>query len=116
VTHAVLPRLGDDELADEVRGAADLLEAAALPRPRAFSYPHGEQDARVRQAVRDGGYAVAFTVDPAVATQRDDRLALPRVEVLASDRGARFRLRVAAARWPTPLRRVAYRLLRPKGM
>jgi hypothetical protein len=31
---------------------------------------------------------------------------------MASDRGARFRLRVAAARWPGPIRTRAYRLLK----
>jgi hypothetical protein len=95
-----------------VRGAADRLEAAGLPRPRAFSYPYGEHDARVREAVGHAGYAVGFTVEPRIAGRRDDSLALPRVEVLASDRGARFRLLVAAAGWPGYLRRAAFRLLR----
>jgi peptidoglycan/xylan/chitin deacetylase (PgdA/CDA1 family) len=112
VSHARLPRLTDEELAREVSGAADRLDAAGLPRPRAFSYPYGEHDARVRKAVGDAGYAVAFTVQPGMAGPRDDRLALPRVEVLASDRAGRFRLRTVAARWPRPVRHAVYRVLR----
>ena len=112
VSHVLLPPLADAELEEEVRGAAERLESAGLPRPRAFSYPHGEHDARVVRAVADAGYALAFTVTPGIAERSADRLALPRVEVLNSDRGARFQLRVAAAGWPGFARRAAYRLLR----
>lgn len=112
VSHPALTTLGDDELRAEVRGSADRLEAAGLPRPRAFAFPYGDHDGRVVQAVRDAGYAIAFTTVPGVAERRLDRHALPRVQVLGSDRGRRFRLRAAAAGWAAPAHRVAYRLLR----
>jgi peptidoglycan/xylan/chitin deacetylase (PgdA/CDA1 family) len=113
VTHPALPELSDEELAEELRGAADRLEAAGLPRPRAFAFPYGNRDARVVRAVGEAGYSIAFTIDAGVADARADRLELPRVQVLASDRGPRFRLRVSAASWPAPARSAANRLLWP---
>ena len=112
MTHRPLTGLSDSELEWEVSEAARRLEATGLPRPRAFSYPYGEHDARVAAAVRAAGYELAFTVTPQILDRAADRFGLPRVEVLASDRGGRFRLRVAAARWPGAARRLAYRLLR----
>jgi len=112
VTHRALTGLPDAGLHEELSGAAERIEAAGLPRPRAFSYPYGEHDARVAEAVRGAGYELAFTVAPGVVERASDRFALPRVEVLASDRGWRFRLRVAAAGWPAPARAAVRRLLR----
>jgi hypothetical protein len=63
----------------------------------------------VAEAVQRAGQVLLVTE---LAVQGQRPLALPRVEVLASDSGTRFRLRVAAARWPGPARRAAYRLLR----
>lgn len=112
VTHRELTGLPDRELGREASDAAQRLEETGLPRPRAFSYPYGEHDARTAGAVRAAGYELAFTVTPGVIGRGADRYALPRVEVLASDRGRRFQLRVRAAHWPELPRRVAYRLLR----
>lgn len=58
----------------------------------------------------DAGYAVAFTVDPGVASRRCNRHGLPRVEVLAADEPFKLRLKLATAAWPqrwrTPLLRL----------
>lgn len=111
VSHRALPPLPQPDMEAEVRGAADQLEAAGLPRPRSFSYPYGECDDRVAAAVGDAGYDVAFTVTPGVVERGLDRYALPRVEVFASDRGWRLRFKLAAAGWPPKVRRAALRAI-----
>jgi peptidoglycan/xylan/chitin deacetylase (PgdA/CDA1 family) len=50
-THRDLTRLSDDELADEVAGSADEIEQRTGTRPKAFSYPFGKSDERVRAVV-----------------------------------------------------------------
>jgi peptidoglycan/xylan/chitin deacetylase (PgdA/CDA1 family) len=112
VTHRALTGLSDSELQVEVAGAGERLVAAGLPRPRAFSYPYGEHDVRVTQAVGAAGYELGFTVEPGIVERGHDPLALPRIEVLSSDRGWRFRLRMAAASWPHAARSAAWWLLR----
>jgi GT2 family glycosyltransferase/peptidoglycan/xylan/chitin deacetylase (PgdA/CDA1 family) len=111
LTHRPLPRLDPEESAAEVTGSAERLEGLGLPRPRALSYPHGECSPAVAAAVREAGYAVAFTVTPGIADRDLDRWALPRIEVLASDSVRTLRLKLATARWPArwrePLLRAA---------
>jgi glycosyltransferase involved in cell wall biosynthesis/peptidoglycan/xylan/chitin deacetylase (PgdA/CDA1 family) len=96
-THSYLGALPDAALHAEIRGCADDLRALGLPRPRFFSYPHGEHDRRVRAAVRDTGYLAAFTTSPGRVGRRTDRYALPRVEIFPADVGWRLRAKVAAA-------------------
>ena len=96
-THAYLHTLPDAGLEAEIRGCADDLSALGLPRPRFFSYPHGEHDQRVRNAVRNAGYIAAFTTSPGRVSRRTDRYALPRVEIFPADVGWRLRVKVAAA-------------------
>ena len=86
------------ELAEEIAGSAADLEAAGLPRPRMFAYPHGEQDARVRAAVADAGMVAAFTVEPGMMKRGADPFRIPRVEILRRDRGVRFLWKLFALR------------------
>jgi peptidoglycan/xylan/chitin deacetylase (PgdA/CDA1 family)/glycosyltransferase involved in cell wall biosynthesis len=97
-THRPMPALGDIELESETRGAADDLERAGLPRPRLFAYPYGERDARAAGAVRTAGFAAAFGLRHGRAWAGSDPFDLPRVEILARDRGWRFRVKTAFPR------------------
>ena len=112
MTHRPLARLEPEEAAVEARESAARLEAMGLPRPRALSYPHGESSPAVEAAVREAGYALAFTVTPGAVEVGADRWALPRTEVLASDSPRGLRLKLATARWPTRRRELAWRLAR----
>jgi peptidoglycan/xylan/chitin deacetylase (PgdA/CDA1 family) len=60
-THADLPELPDDRLDDEVGGALADLERRAPGAPPTFAYPYGHHDARVREAARRAGVAIAYT-------------------------------------------------------
>ena len=112
--HRPLAKLGLDAAEAEIRESAVALESLGLPRPRAFSYPHGETSAEVTKAVREAGYAAAFTVAPGRVEVGAERWALPRVEVLASDTPLRLRLKLATAGWPQRWRRPLLRLTRTK--
>jgi peptidoglycan/xylan/chitin deacetylase (PgdA/CDA1 family) len=94
-THARLPLLDDRALADEIAGSRSELERIGFPTPRLFSYPGGEQDARVRRATMAAGFEAAFTVVPGKAIRgRIDRFAIPRLELWPRDVGRELLRRV----------------------
>ena len=102
-THRRLTDLGADEMRLELQRSAAKLSALGLPRPRTFSYPYGVCTPETAAAVRDAGYAGAFTVEPGSVRRGDSRHALPRIEVLASDTPVVLRVKIATAAWPARL-------------
>jgi peptidoglycan/xylan/chitin deacetylase (PgdA/CDA1 family) len=95
VTHAHLTRLGEAELATELRESKQRIEDELGLACPLLSYPYGEHDERVRAAARAGGYEGAF----ALAGRPGDRFALPRLDLYrrhtplrTSVRAVRFRL------------------------
>jgi peptidoglycan/xylan/chitin deacetylase (PgdA/CDA1 family) len=100
VNHLALTEVSADELEEEVAGAAEMLEQAGLPRPRAFSYPYGHWNAEVAQAVRDAGYEVAFTVERGIVQGGTDLHALPRTAVHVDDSPRKLHMKLAASKWP----------------
>jgi peptidoglycan/xylan/chitin deacetylase (PgdA/CDA1 family)/glycosyltransferase involved in cell wall biosynthesis len=103
-THRMLDRVPADDMVDELAGSLADLESLQIPYCAALSYPHGAYDERVRQVARSSGYRVAFTVRPGRVCPGDDPLAVRRIEVLRSDRGARFWWKVMMAGRPLPRR------------
>jgi peptidoglycan/xylan/chitin deacetylase (PgdA/CDA1 family) len=106
--HAALPGLPPERLREQVHTAADLLAEVTGERPRAFAYPYGRNDPASRAAVAAAGFEVAF------GTHRGTgELAVPRVDVNATDSRATFLAKTSPA-YP-PLRRLAGTLpgLRP---
>jgi hypothetical protein len=93
-----MPLLDASEQQDEAAGSADDLAAHGLPRPRFFAYPFTFADDASKAAVRQAGYCAAFGGRVGWIDRRSDRFALPRVMILASDRGWRFHLRIHAPR------------------
>jgi GT2 family glycosyltransferase/peptidoglycan/xylan/chitin deacetylase (PgdA/CDA1 family) len=114
VNHPQLTKVSEETVAAELRDSADEIEAAGLPRPRSFAYPHGEWSPAIAAAAEAAGYSAAFTIDCGVVRAGSDRNALPRIEVLASDTPGRLRLKLATARWPKRLRDRVLRLTRTK--
>jgi peptidoglycan/xylan/chitin deacetylase (PgdA/CDA1 family) len=99
VNHRPLPEVPAAELEDELGGAAARIEAAGVPRPRAFSYPYGRWSPTVAAAVREAGYAVAFTTAWGDPRPGADLFTVPRVEVHASDTPRKLRQKLALAGW-----------------
>jgi GT2 family glycosyltransferase/peptidoglycan/xylan/chitin deacetylase (PgdA/CDA1 family) len=112
VSHPQLTKVDAARVEAELRDSAAMIEAAGLPRPRAFAYPHGEWTPDVAHAAALAGYSAAFTIDPGRVTADSLPQALPRVEVLAGDTHRSLRLKLATVDWPEGLRD---RLLRRIG-
>jgi len=112
VNHPQLTKVPLQVAAAELGDSAAQIEAAGLPRPRAFAYPHGEWNPEIATAAAAAGYEAAFTIDPGRVRAGADRFALPRIEVLADDTPRSLRLKLATADWPTRLRVRAWRAAR----
>ena len=104
VSHRPLTSLSPAEVGAELAGSAAAIEAAGLPRPRSFAYPHGEWSPESARTAADNGYSAAFTIDPGSARRGEDPQALPRIEVLAGDSALTLRLKIATRDWPRALR------------
>ena len=94
--HRDLTRIGAAELEREVGEARAELTAAVGEAPVTFCYPYGRFDAAARAAVERAGFAAAVSVWGYPGASRDDRLALPRVEIAPGESSASFRLKSGA--------------------
>ena len=90
-SHPHLTTVDDDRLRDELAGSRAECEER-LGRPcRTIAYPYGDQDARVRAAAREAGYAAGAALGRSLS--EGDRFAWPRVGVYHADDGRRFALK-----------------------
>lgn len=88
-SHPRLPRVGDEQLAVELRESRRTIEER-LGRPcPALAYPYSDVDGRVVAAARDAGYAAAVTIPVRVVPPLP--LQWPRVGVSRGDSDRRFR-------------------------
>ena len=78
-THPDLTSLDNRGLADEVRGARAILEDHLGLAVKAFAYPYGRHDQRVRACVEQA-YAAACTTAMRVADDFGDRYTLGRID------------------------------------
>jgi peptidoglycan/xylan/chitin deacetylase (PgdA/CDA1 family) len=81
-THPDLTTLSPDELEREVAGSKRVLEDAVGRPVTAFCYPDGVRNSRVAAAVRNAGFAVAFTIDLGGVSAVDDPYQLGRIPIL----------------------------------
>ena len=63
-THASLPSLAPDALADELERSLAELRTHIPNAPAMLAYPNGRSDERVRAATAAAGYQIAFSTDP----------------------------------------------------
>jgi peptidoglycan/xylan/chitin deacetylase (PgdA/CDA1 family) len=84
-THARLPWLSDDEIADELQRSRETIRSRLGQAPAALSYPFGSVDARVRRQAALAGYSLGFA---GPAARGADPLCLPRRPVYGWDRFA----------------------------
>ena len=94
-THRALTRLQACDVKDEIQGSVKDLGEQGL-EPRFFAYPYGELDAGSMSVARDADFVAAFGIEARWVTRRSDPFNLPRLVVLATDRGWRFRLKTRA--------------------
>lgn len=80
--HLMLSRLPDETLTEELATSQAQLAARLGSRSLYLAYPNGERgdyDERSRLVARSAGFLYAFTMEPRIASAKDDPLALPRV-------------------------------------
>lgn len=80
-SHPQLDQLPDDRLRQELRRNKALLEDKIGALVSTMAYPYGYSSVRVRREVRRAGYWAACAVNNAIAADRHDVLALPRLTV-----------------------------------
>jgi peptidoglycan/xylan/chitin deacetylase (PgdA/CDA1 family) len=80
-THPQLDQLDDARLRCEVLRCHEIVAAELGGAPVSFAYPYGYSSRRVRQAVRDAGFAQALAVHNAPAVPRQGPYALRRLTV-----------------------------------
>ncbi|MER7207599.1 polysaccharide deacetylase family protein [Streptosporangium sp. NPDC000239] len=80
-SHPQLDQLPDDRLRQELRRNKALLEDRIGAPVATMAYPYGYSSGRVRREVRRAGYWAACAVSNAIAADRHDVLALPRLTV-----------------------------------
>lgn len=97
LTHPRLTKLSDADLRAEVQDSKHLLEDQLRQPVVGFSYPYGDWDERVRQAVIDAGYCYATATTLGVARAGTDPFALPRVNVRWNAVGPILRAKIRRA-------------------
>lgn len=96
MTHPLLTKLDDEELARELDGSrARIEEVLGRPCPT-LAYPSGDFDRRVTAAAGRAGYEAAATL-PGRFPRRPEPLAWPRVFVNRTDSLAAFKLKTSKA-------------------
>ena len=114
LTHPWLPDVSDAELRREVVESKWRLEDLLGSEIDTFAYPGGCHDERVRAAVAEAGYKLAFSTRPAL-NFFSDPFSIERVEIDDNDTLLDLRLKMATGRplkgnTITPLKAVAKRI------
>ena len=78
-THADLPTLSDEELAEELTGSKTKLEELLGQSVDSVAYPYGNLDSRVPDAARRAGYRCALSTRHGKNTEADDLFAMKRI-------------------------------------
>ncbi|WP_328428758.1 polysaccharide deacetylase family protein [Streptomyces sp. NBC_00443] len=80
-THPQLDQLPDDHLRSELILCKEIISDRLGTVPASFAYPYGYSSRRVREAVRETGYAQALAVNNGLAQRRQGPYALTRLTV-----------------------------------
>ncbi|CAL9382559.1 Poly-beta-1,6-N-acetyl-D-glucosamine N-deacetylase [Streptomyces sp. enrichment culture] len=83
-SHPQLDQLDGERLRSELILCKEIVSDQLGTVPASFAYPYGYSDRRVRQAVRETGYAQALAVGNGLARRRQGPYALRRVTVRRS--------------------------------
>ncbi|MDT9696203.1 polysaccharide deacetylase family protein [Streptomyces sp. P17] len=89
-THPQLDRLPDDRLRRELILCKEIVSDQLGAVPASFAYPYGYSSRRVRETVRETGYAQALAVGNGLARRRQGPYALRRVTVRRSTGAEEF--------------------------
>ncbi len=81
VTHPLLTHEDDEAVDRELRTSRQVVEKAVNKPARAFAYPNGDWDARIREKVCAAGYEWAFTTVQGWYSPQGDRYTIRRISL-----------------------------------
>jgi peptidoglycan/xylan/chitin deacetylase (PgdA/CDA1 family) len=81
VNHMILTKVPLDLATEEVGSSMRAIEIELGQEVVAFSYPNGNYDAEIKEAVVTNGYQLAFTTQAGVVSAEDDRFTIRRVNI-----------------------------------
>lgn len=84
-SHASLPTLDDDGLADQLAGSRHTLSQLLGHEVNYLAYPFGHLDERVEAATRAAGYRAAFSTQPGFNRKDVNRFRIRRLDVFGTD-------------------------------
>lgn len=84
-SHPSLPTLGDEALADQLKGSQAALRQLLGCDVSYLAYPYGHADARVQAAARSAGYRAAFSTRSGFNRRDVDRFQIRRIDVFGTD-------------------------------
>ncbi len=93
-SHRLLTTLDAHDLLHELEASRTVLEAHLGEEVRWIAYPAGDENPQVRAAVAAAGYHLAFTTVPGAFRKGVAALAIPRIEISASDSLLTFRMKL----------------------
>lgn len=93
-SHRKLSEVPSDELLAELSGSRTDLLNLGMRSPQMMAYPYGDYSLVVQAAAIKAGYRAAFTVNAGRVKQNQNPYELPRLEMMRTDSGWRFWLKV----------------------
>ncbi|MBW8015853.1 MAG: polysaccharide deacetylase family protein [Planctomycetes bacterium] len=96
-SHPMLTEIDGDELINEIVGSKQHLEQLLGHEVTAISYPHGDHDEKVRDAVKQAGYTLGFTISPAMVNENTDPMKIGRFKVMPDESFVKFKLKCSGA-------------------
>ncbi len=84
-THASLPALDDQQLADQLSGSREVLASLLDHDVPYIAYPFGHLDERIEAATRAAGYRAAFSTQPGFNRQDVNPYRIRRLDVFGTD-------------------------------
>jgi len=112
--HAILPRLGDADLAANLTTSKEVLEKVLGRSIEDVAYPNGDEDRRVREACVRAGYRRGYVTTPGAVPLAPDVLRLPRVLVGGYDTARDVVTKVKASLLTTVADELFGRPMRPR--
>ncbi|WP_420961832.1 polysaccharide deacetylase family protein [Brucella sp. IR073] len=88
--HVHLPDAPFDEAKRQIAGSREALQDILGGPVTAFAYPYGDENARLRKAVREAGFTHALTTERRKTRPEDDPFGLPRLTIRRNDTAVHF--------------------------
>jgi len=93
-SHQHLTQIKMDEAAEEIKKSYNAIKRLTSASQISFSYPYGEYNQEIKEAVKRCGFSCAFSVHPGINYNDEDTFAIKRIDVLGEDNFASFKYKI----------------------